>query len=193
MTTPSHLDRRNARSEPLEFTLTEDTLVWRTQDGRWGGEMRFDRVQQVRLAVEIAGRASQVVCRVTDIDGREAVFGSMRWAGPGHWEPAADTFQVLLRGLHASLLPRAALIRFVEGQSLAFTTTMFGLGLILAVAGAAFFVILFLVQENPLGLVLIAAIAAGGWLMRLFRPRGPRVYDPRTYAAAGLSETPPDQ
>lgn len=182
MTQPVHKDRRNAGDQPLEFTLTEDALIWRTEDGEWGGDMPFDTVREVRLTVETAGGGSQVVCRVTDMAGREAVFGSMRWIGAGRWESAADTFQILLRGLHASLLPHAQTIRFVEGRSVAFRTAIFLSGAILTAIGAIFFVLLFLMRENPFGLLLVAPVAAGIWLMRLCWPRAPAPYDPQAYA-----------
>ena len=179
----THTDRRNIRSRDLQFSITQDALVWRTEDGEWGGEMRLDQVRQVRLQVEMAGKASQVVCRVSDAEGQDAVFGSMRWTGPGAWTSTADTFRPFLDALHTALAPHDAEIAYREGASLGFRITMFLLGLILAAISLAGLVIIAGNQENPMGLLLIGGIAAGGWLMWMFLPKPPAPYDPAIYRA----------
>lgn len=182
MSQPAHLDRRNSGTQPLVFTLTETGLRWRTEDGQWGGDMPFETISEVRLSVEMAYKASQVVCRVKDRDGTEAVFGSMRYLGPGRWESSSQTFSPLLSALHRALLPYKDQIRFVEGRSAAFRMTLLALGLILSVTSLAGLVWLVGFQQNAFGLLLIAGIAAGGWLIRLFIPSKPRAYDPQLYA-----------
>lgn len=177
----THTDRRNIRSRSLQFSITDDALVWRTEDGEWGGDMPLDQVRQVRLAVEMAGSSSQVVCRVTDAAGQEAVFGSMRFAGPGVWQSSAETFRPFLTALHIALAPHDTNIRYREGQSLAFKITMFALGLVLAAISLAGLVIIAGNQENPTGLALIGGIGAGGWLMWMFLPRPAASYDPSLY------------
>ncbi len=179
----THTDRRNVRSRSLQFSLTDDALVWRTEDGEWGGEMPLDQVRQVRLQVEMAGKASQVVCRVTDADGQEAVFGSMSWAGPGAWTSTADTFRPFLNALHSALASHDAAVDYREGASLGFRIAMFALGLVLAAISLSGFVIIAGNQENPMGLLLIGGIAAGGWLMWMFWPKPPAPYDPAIYRA----------
>jgi len=183
MTTIEHRDRRNATSPVRIYSLSGEALVWADETGTKAGEMPFADIRQVRLGFEMAGRDSQIVCRVTDADGREAVFGSMRWSGVGQWEMAADTFRDLLGALHAALLPRRDEIRFIEGSSMTFMIAMFVLGLALTGVSLFFFVLLFLVREEPGGLFLIGGILAGGWLCRVFWPRGPKPYDPEKFAA----------
>jgi hypothetical protein len=187
----AHLDRRNSGTQPLVFTLTDTGLRWRTEDGQWGGDMLFETISEVRLSVEMAHKASQVVCRVKDSDGTEAVFGSMRYLGPGRWESSSQTFSPLLSALHRALLPYGDQIRFVEGRSAAFRMTLFGLGLALAASSLAGLIWLVAIQQNAFGLLLIAGIAAGGWLIRLFIPSKPRAYDPHLYAKGAMPGTAP--
>jgi hypothetical protein len=191
MSEPAHLDRRNSGTQPLVFTLTETGLRWRTEDGKWGGDMPFDTIIEVRLSVEMAHKASQVVCRVRDGDGTEAVFGSMRYLGPGRWDDSSQTFSPLLSAFHRALLPFADKIRFVEGRSATFRMTLFGLGLALSATSLAGLVWLVGFQQNAFGLLLIAGIAAGGWLIRLFIPSKPRTYDPQLYAKGAAPGTAP--
>lgn len=183
MATIEHRDRRNAASPVRIYSLSGEALVWAEETGMETGEMPFADIRQVRLGFEMAGRDSQIVCRVTDKDGREAVFGSMRWSGVGQWEMAADTFRDLLGALHAALLPRRDEIRFIEGSSMTFMIAMFGLGLAMTAVSLFFFVLLVLIREQRSGLFLIGGILAGGWLCRVFWPRGPKPYDPQKFAA----------
>ena len=182
MTTTEHRDRRNAASPVRVFSVSDDALVWRDDQGGIAGQIPIADIRQVRLAFEMAGRDNQIVCRVTDAAGEEIAFGSMRWFGVGQWEMAADTFRDLLGDLHAALLPYRDNIRFIEGSSMGFMIAMFVLGLALTGISLFFFVVLVLIQEKRSGLFLIGGILAGGWLTRVFWPRGPRSYDPATYA-----------
>lgn len=182
MTTTEHRDRRNAASPVRIYRLCDDRLVWTDETGSEVGAMPLPDIRQVRLAFEMAGRENQIVCRVTDMNGQEIVFGSMRWSGVGQWEMAADTFRDLLGALHAALLPYRESVRFIEGSSMAFMIAMFVLGLALTAVSLFFFVLLVLVREERSGLFLIGGILAGGWLSRVFWPRGPKPYDPETYA-----------
>lgn len=191
MSASEHRDRRNAATPARIFSLSEAALVWRGEgENAPGGQVELTDIAQVRLSVEMAGQQSQVVCRVTDTQGDETVFGSMRWAGVGHWEPAADTFSALLRDLHLALLPYRDGIRFIEGSSMVFLFVMFGLGLALTGISLFFFALLFLVREQASGLFLIAGVVAGVWLTRLFWPRGPKPYDPETYARPATPREP---
>ena len=190
MTTTEHRDRRNTASPVRVYSLSGDTLVWTDANGSRIGEMAAADIRQVRLGFEMAGRDSQIVCRVTDADGREVVFGSMRWSGVGQWEMAADTFRDLLGELHAALLPHRDTIRFIEGSSMGFMIAMFVLGLALTAVSLFFFVLLVLIREQRSGLFLIGGILAGGWLSRVFWPRGPKPYEPEKFAAgAKASDT----
>jgi len=177
-------DRRNAGTPLRHFTLDSQQLGWRDDNDRAGTSLPLAEVRQVRLAVEMAGQNSQVVCRVTDAQGREVAFGSMRWAGIGQWEANAQNFREFLRALHVGLAEQPGPIRYIEGSSMMFLAIMTGLGSALALASAAFFARLFLIDENAIGLVLIPAIALGIWLMRLFWPRTAKRYDPATYTSA---------
>lgn len=191
MSASEHRDRRSAATPVRIFSLTDAALVWRGEDGNVpDGQVELTDIAQVRLSVEMAGQQSQVVCRVTDTQGEETVFGSMRWAGVGHWEPAADTFSALLRDLHLALLPYRDGIRFIEGSSMVFLFVMFSLGLALTGVSLFFFALLFLVREQASGLFLIAGVVAGVWLTRLFWPRGPKPYDPETYARPATPREP---
>ncbi|WP_203291157.1 hypothetical protein [Maricaulis parjimensis] len=179
----THTDRRNIRSQTLQFSITETALVWRTETGEWGGDMPLDQIRRVRLAVEMAGQSSQVVCRVTDAEGQEAVFGSMQWTGPGAWTSTADTFRPFLTALHTALAPHDDQVDYLEGPSLTFTIIMFALGLILAAISVAGLIIIAGFQENPIGLALIGGIGAGAWLMWVFLPKPPARYNPGIYRA----------
>lgn len=177
-----HADRRNLGTPETRTRVSDTAIVQTTIDGEPYREMAFAQVREVRLAVEMAAQASQVVCRVKDASGQELAFGSMRFKAPGVFESEIETFQPLLQGLHGALLPFRDQIRFLEGQSMAFMIIMFGLGIALAVIGVVFFIVLAVLQENPAGFFLIAAMAAGIWMMRLFWPRGPKTYDPGRFA-----------
>lgn len=185
-------DRRNGRSPSRILTIADNALVWRNDDStrEVGAEpgIAFDDVRQVRLSVEMAGQASQVVCRVTSSAGDEIAFGSMRCTGPGQWEANARDFQTFLQALHAALQDRPGPVNYIEGSSVKFLTVMTAIGGLLAVSSGAAFAKFFLIDENALGLILIPAVALGVWMMRLFWPRAPKRYDPATY----INPTKPD-
>ncbi|WP_291843825.1 hypothetical protein [Maricaulis sp.] len=183
MDSKTFADRRNAGTPLRRFTLDSHAIHWRGGDADTDDSLPLDQVRQVRLAVEMAGQDSQVVCRLTDAQGREIAFGSMRWAGIGQWEANARDFRAFLHALHVGLARQPGPIRYVEGSSMAFLIIMTSLGAVLALIGAGFFAKLFLIDENAIGLVLIPAIALGVWLMRLFWPRAAKRYDPATYTA----------
>ncbi|WP_323760733.1 hypothetical protein [Maricaulis sp.] len=187
-------DRRNARAPLRVLTLDDTALRWRDAssdpDGIADHLIALDEVRQVRLSVEMAGQASQVVCRVTAGNGDTVAFGSMRCAGMGQWDANARDFQAFLGALHAALEGRSDRVDYIEGSSVRFLVLMTALGGLLTVLAGAAFAKLFLVDENAIGLVLIPAIALGVWMMRLFWPRAPKHYDPETYSRPSDPETP---
>ena len=71
MTTTEHRDRRNAASPVRVFSVSDDALVWRDDQGGIAGQIPIADIRQVRLAFEMAGRDNQIVCRVTDAAGEE--------------------------------------------------------------------------------------------------------------------------
>ena len=178
---PSLTDKRNAAAAALTHTIEGEALIVETESGDQLKRIEAASIRQIRLAVEMAGQGSQVVCRVTDDSDGETVFGSMAWRAPGSWDNNGRAFSELLTALHMMTAPFDADIRYLEGQSLTFVLTMFVLGALLAGVSVFFFVFLFLVEENAAGLALILPGILGGWLMRLFWPRGPKTYDPATY------------
>lgn len=183
-------DRRNAGTPARIFSIESDALVWRGIGDGGEGRMALASVRQVRLAIAMAGQSSQVVCRVTDDAGHEAVFGSMRWAGVGQWEANARDFRDLLRALHLGLREQPGPVRYLEGSTTSFLAIMTGLGALLALVGSGAFTKLFLIDENAIGLALIPAIALGVWLMRLFWPRAAKTYDPTIYTADTSADNP---
>lgn len=181
MPSARHLDRYSRRAFEAVVSLGPGGLERRAPDGTPLDVLPLEAVRQVRLTVEMAGRDSQVKCRVAAADGREIAFGSKRWVAPATYDANAQTFQALLGELHAALWHRRDEIRFLEGQSLATMSVMFGLAALVGVGCLALFVAIFLVAENRYGLALLPGILIGGWLMRVFWPRAPVQYDPRTY------------
>lgn len=179
-----HEDRRNAASGLRTTQVSDESLVQANDRGEAAQSMAFADIRSVRLNVEMAGPASQVVCRVRDALGNELVFGSMSWVRPGAWEVKADTFRSVLIGLHQALAPRREEILFLEGPKLGFMWKLFAVGTVAGAACLAGFVWLFLLQENAAGLFFLPGVAAGAWLMRLFWPRAPKPYDPDRYALA---------
>lgn len=188
-----HHDRRHLGTPETLTSLTEDGIVQETVTGQRYRELKFAEVQEVRLNVEMAARASQVVCRVKGATGSELVFGSMRFKAPGVFESEIDSFQPLLRSLHEALLSRADKIAFIEGPSRAFLVAMFVLGALLSLLAAGFFYILAVMQENPAGFFLLAVLGTGVWMMRLFYPRAPSRYDPARFIQAEAAIDPADQ
>lgn len=181
MSSVRHPDRRNLGTKPTFTWLEQGALVQTLEDGSPVHHFALEDIRHVRLAAEMAGQTSQVVLRVTNSAGDEMVFGSMTFVSPGVFRGEYETFRALLTGLHEALLPHREAVEFVEGQSMAFMITMFILGSLIAVMGAVFFVVLFLLQENAYGLFLIPVTLMGGGLMRMFWPRGPQAYDPEKY------------
>lgn len=187
-------DRRNGRSPLRILSLDKTSLTWRDagsdSDPGIASDIGLDDIRQVRLSVEMAGQASQVVCRVTDRTGNEIAFGSMRCTGAGQWEANARDFREFLVALHLALENRPGPVRYIEGSSVKFLATMTSIGGVLTIICAAAFTKLFLIDENAIGLVLIPAVALGVWMMRLFWPRAPKLYDPATYTSPPESEEP---
>ena len=185
---PALTDRRNAGTPQRVYTLENGAVSWQAPSDGTTGHMPLGTIRQVRLAVEMAGQDSQVVCRIRDADNHEIAFGSMRWAGIGQWEANARDFRAFLRALHIELDAQPGPIRYVEGSSLAFLAIMAGLGALMTLIAGLFFAKLFLIDENPIGLVLIPAMALGLWLTRIFWPRGAKPYDPAMYMTAAEDE-----
>lgn len=180
-----HIDRRHLGTPRTETFLDGESLVQRlAEDGSELHRIALSDIRRVRLAVEMAAQARQVVCRVTGSDGREIVFGSMRFVSPGVFEDIVETFQPLLRELHTRLMARRAEIEFLEGQSVAFMWAMFLLSGAIGLLAGFFLIVLFFVQEKPMGLFLAPIAGIGFWLAGLFRPRKPGTYDPAKYAGA---------
>ncbi|WP_300527631.1 hypothetical protein [Maricaulis sp.] len=179
----THIDRRHLGTPRTETFLDGESLVQRqAEDGSELHRIALGEVRRVRLAVEMAAQARQVVCRVTGPDGREIAFGSMRFVSPGVFEDVVESFQPLLRALHTGLMPHRERIEFLEGQSVAFMWAMFLLSGSIALLAAIFLIVLFFIQEQPMGLFLAPIAGIGIWLAGLFRPRKPALYDPAKYA-----------
>ena len=195
MSSVRHPDRRNLGTKPTVTWLEENALVQTLEDGTPVHSFALADIRRVRLAAEMAGQTSQVVLRITNAAGEEMVFGSMSFVSAGVFRGEYETFRALLTGLHEALLPHRDQVEFVEGQSLAFMITMFVLGGLIAVMGAIFFVVLFLMQENAYGLFLIPVALMGAGLMRMFWPRGPQPYDPEKYRPENQFDKPasPDE
>lgn len=179
--TVTHADRRNATSAEKIWSI-EDGVLTALEGDRVVCRVPLDRVEQVRLALEMAGKEVQVVCRVSVPGESEAVFGSQSWAGVGQWNNRAQSFRALLGELHTALLPRRDEIRFLEGQSLAFRWIMTAFGALMALIGTAIAVFLLAFEENTAGFFAVAPAVTGGWIAWLFRPRPPKPYDPAAYA-----------
>lgn len=190
MSSVRHPDRRNLGTKPTLTWLEESALVQTLEDGSPVHHFALEDVRRVRLAAEMAGQTSQVVLRVTNAAGDELVFGSMTFVSPGVFRGEYETFRVLLTDLHEALLPHREQVEFLEGQSMAFMIAMFVLGGLITAMGVAFFIILFLLQENAYGLFLIPVTLMGGGLMRMFWPRGPQEYDPETYLPENQFDAP---
>jgi hypothetical protein len=174
-------DRRNPFSPVQTLRLYADRLEV------WAGEtlarrVALAKIDQLRLAVEMAGQQSQVVCRVTGAGG-EIVFGSRR-AQTGAFEDNVAEFQGLLVALHTALRPRFDQVRFVEGQSLGFRVIMALLGAAMA-ALALFFMGWFAIVEES-ALLAVAGfpfLLIGGSIAWVFRPARPLDYDPENLIA----------
>ncbi len=169
-------DRRNPLSPEKRLQLHSDRLEC------WAAEtlerrIALDQVTQVRLAVEMAGTLTQVVCRVTGPSG-EIVFGS-RKASNGAFDDNAAEFTPFLVAVHRALAPRAEVVNFVEGQSMGFRLIMSGMGLIMALIAAAI-IGYFLIEEESAMLAFAGFpfLLIGGYLAWVFKPAWPVKYDP---------------
>lgn len=180
MTGTSYSDRRNAAAKEQLIAL-ESKRISVSEQGALKRAITFDDITEVRLGVEMAGRDSQVVCRITAADGTIIVFGSRSWQSLGQWENRAVGFRDFNTALHRALLPYAATIRFIEGQPFWFGFFMSGLGLILALLGGGFAFYL-LRDENLIGFGGIPGFLIGLYLAWMFRPRAQKTYDPALYA-----------
>ncbi|WP_394693335.1 hypothetical protein [Hyphobacterium sp.] len=183
MTEATYSDRRNATS-PEQHIMLESGRISVSMDGKLQRAIAFDEINEVRLGVEMAGRDSQVVCRITANDRTRIVFGSRSWKSVGLWENQADRFREFNTALHRALLPHAAGIRFMEGQPLWFGFVMCGLGLLMALLGGGFALYL-LWDDNLIGFGGVPGLIIGLYLAWMFRPRAPKPYDPALYAGTG--------
>jgi hypothetical protein len=174
-------DRRNVLEPAQTVTVYADRIEVR----RGGSDftLPLGAVEEVRIALELAGASRQAVCRVKG-GGREVVIGSQRAAGPGVYADNGEAFRRVVVALHEALRPRFAEVAFVRGQSRAFRWAMFWLGLLLAAVALAL-VAIFVVQGEGLALVvgtmpfaLIGIALAVG-----FRPGHPPHYDPDSLIA----------
>lgn len=173
-------DRHGARVPASVIVLTGERISAEA-DGRLRQAVRLADVTSVRLSISMAGRDTQILCRVSGSSGAEVVFGSKRWSGPGQWTEQARDFRGFLARLHRALESRWGEIAFVEGPSPRLRGLMFTLGLLLAGGGVLTGSAL-LWQDNPWGLFAIAPAIAGAWLALIFRPAKTKTYDPAAYA-----------
>lgn len=185
MTMTHHPDRRTANGPDTETWIDGHELVQTAGDTPvQETRIPLDDIRQVRLSVEMAARANQVVCAVSTGDGRVLRFGSMRCIGPARWESSVESFNPLLKQLHTDLAGRGDAVRYVEGQPASYLLTLFALATVITAASLYYFATLFFVQQNTMGLFLLGLTAAGGWMMRLFWPRRIKTYDPAIYRDA---------
>lgn len=134
-------------------------------------------VRRVRLAVEMSGEQSLVVCRVTAPNG-EIAFSSRRAEGSG-WADQALEFQRLLVAVHKALESRGGEVAYLEGQSLTFRLIMSGAGAVLLAAALAFSGYMLVIHENAVLALAGAPFAlVGGALAWVLRPGRPVPYDP---------------
>ncbi len=180
MTAASYTDRRNAAS-PDQCVSLESERISVSEAGKLKRAIRFEDIVEVRLGVEMAGRDSQVVCRIRASDGTLIVFGSRAWVSVGAWKNQAGDFREFNTALHRALLPYRDGIAFIEGQPLWFGFVMAGLGLLIAALGAGFAIYL-LLDDKPLGLGGIPGVIIGLYIAWMFKPRAPQPYDPELYA-----------
>jgi hypothetical protein len=180
-----HTDRRHLGTPSTVTRLDADTLVQTSLDGEVLRQFRLEDVRQLRLSVEMAGEAGQVVCRVMNTTGQELVFGSMAFKAPGVWDNHIGSFQPLLEDLHRALAPFDANIHYVEGQSFRFRLALFTLGAVITALTVPGFFYLFFGQQNRAALFMLPAPVLGIWLMRAFWPKSPDTYDPARYRGSG--------
>lgn len=188
MSGPTFTDKRNATSAEQILAL-EDGRITVSENGHLKRAIRYEDVTRVRLGVEMAGRESQVVCRVEGQDGTRIIFGSRTWKGVGTWANQADTFRDFNTALHQTLIPHQQRIEFIEGQPLWFGYVMSAMGLLIAAMGFGFAVYLAL-DENPVWLGGIPGGILGLYIAWMFRPRAPQPYDPSLYTTDRSSPAP---
>lgn len=180
MTAETYIDRRNATASEQQIAL-ENKRISVSEQGTLKRAIAFSEIVEVRLGVEMAGRDSQIVCRITGKDGTRIIFGSRAWKSVGVWDNRADSFLAFNATIHKALLPYRDSIRFIEGQPIWFGYVMAGLGLLIALMGGGFAVYLAF-EESPLFIGGVPGVIIGLYLAWMFRPRAPRPYDPSTYA-----------
>jgi hypothetical protein len=181
MSGETYIDRRGATSADQIITL-ESNRVSVSEDGKIRRAIAFDEICEVRLGVEMAGRDSQIVCRISARDGTRITFGSRKWKSVGEWENRADLFRDFNAALHAKLQVRAGQINFLEGHPLWVGFVLSGLGLLISVLGGAI-ALYMLWDDNLIGLGGIPGMIIGLYLAWMFRPRPPQPYEPSRYAS----------
>ncbi|WP_421789505.1 hypothetical protein [Hyphobacterium sp.] len=179
MSSATYTDRRNAASAEQTISIEAERISV-AENGTRKRAIRFDEITQIRLGVEMAGRDSQVVCRIAGHDGTRIVFGSRAWKSVGVWHNQADTFRNFNTALHQALMPFRDGIEFVEGQPLWFGYAMSAMGLAIALLGFGFATYLAL-EENPIWLGGVPGGLLGLYIAWMFRPRAPQPYDPELY------------
>ncbi|WP_421784653.1 hypothetical protein [Hyphobacterium sp.] len=180
MTVPTYIDRRSAGAAEQVIAL-EAERVSVTENGTVKRAIRYEDLREIRLSIGLAGRDSQVLCRLTGRDNTRILFGSRSWKAIGEWENRADRFREFNAALHARALAHAETIAFIEGQPFWSGLLLPCIGLALAALGAAF-ALYFLREGNPLALVGLPGMAIGLYLAWILRPRPAKPYDPETYA-----------
>lgn len=171
-------DRRNAMSPQADLRLYEDRIEL-IQNNKIERRLALKDVTKVRMAVEMAGQDTQVVCRVY-AHGKAINFGSRAFKGPGSWTNNALEFRTFVLELHKILQNTDSDITYVEGQTLAFRVIVSTLGGVILGLGLFFGYYLWVEENNTmLALITLPFMAIGGYLMWLFRPGIPLPYDPK--------------
>ncbi|GJL96353.1 MAG: hypothetical protein DHS20C06_01700 [Hyphobacterium sp.] len=181
MSGETYIDRRGAASNEQIIAL-ESKRVSVSENGKLRRAIPFDEIREVRLGVEMAGRDSQIVCRISANDGTQIIFGSRRWKSVGEWANHADMFRDFNAALHRKLQARSTQIDFIEGHPLWVGFVLAGLGILIFSLGAGFTYYM-LGNDNLIGLGGIPGMIIGLYLAWMFRPRAPKPYDPARYTA----------
>jgi len=179
MIAPTYSDRRSSTT-PEQTIMLESKRISVSENEALKRAITIDEIVEVRMGVEMAGRDSQVVCRITAKDGTKIAFGSRSWKSVGHWENRADLFLAFNAALHRALLPHMTTIRFIEGHPLWVGFMMSGLGLLIAALGGGFAIYL-LWDDNLMGFGGVPGFIIGLYLAWMFRPRATKPYDPALY------------
>lgn len=183
MTMQTYSNRHAANTAEQQISLESERIAV-VEDGVLKRAIRYDDVREVRLFIGMAGRDSQILCRITGHEATRIVFGSRRWKAVGEWDNRADVFRAFNAALHAKLEGRTDSIAFIEGQPFWSGILLPAIGLGLAALGAAF-TVYFLRDSNPLALAGLPGMAIGFYLAWILRPRSAKPYDPATYAKTG--------